>query len=364
MKNWIVGSGRATFTVPDEFELDLSLANEDPSTQLYFIDLRLLFSPTSDIPQNYFRDFLEAEVNKALATTQLTGCYDFLHNFVLTHKIGILRRQAQAMALGNWFDAIKVESVHRLLIVQYWLDSTSTKSWIEVGIVSGRPKNGKKSWNPMQTSRISMRWVRDGVEVGSIEAEQFIDLTTLSMENVLNRVIAAHKTHILRGIHDRLRSSESDERSLRMTMRQSVSKPADCSLSLKLGSSGEDCSVVVDTFTGRITFRPTTFVPYRLDHELNTLKDPASTAYRIIGIMLCLTRHVSVENKALNFGWKHVRNADTRVDGLKDIFRPVFKKSLFHGDGWCGKWAIALTTGLTGVKWWVAEMYVILLRFF
>ena len=70
MRHWTVASGRVTFTVPEEFELDLSLANEDPSSQLYFIDLRLLFSPTSDLPETYFRGYLESEINKVLATTR------------------------------------------------------------------------------------------------------------------------------------------------------------------------------------------------------------------------------------------------------------------------------------------------------
>ena len=151
------------------------------------------------------------------------------------------------MAAGTWTKAIKVETVHRSLIVQYWLDSVHTKNWIEIGIVSGN-LNGKKTWNPAQTPRISIRWIRGGVEVHDME--HCLDLKDLSMENVLNTFIALHKSHILRGVHDKLQQhSDPSGRALRMDLRTSDSDSADCRLKMKLGVFGNECSVIVDTFT-------------------------------------------------------------------------------------------------------------------
>ena len=365
MRNWSVASGRVTFTVANEFELDLSLANEDPSSQLYFIDLRLLFSPTSDLPELYFRGFLENEVNKVLATTKLSGCYDFLHNFVLTHKLSILRRQAQAMVLGTWVKAIKVESVHRSLIVQYWLDSSAgTKNWIEIGIVSGKPSRtstsaGNRKWSPVQTPRISVRWIRGGVDIQNVE--HYLELSDISMEVILNKFIASHKDYILRGIQDGLKQrSDPSGRALRMDLRASETDPADCRLDMKLGVHGNDCSVVIDTFTGKLGFIPVLHVSPRLDQELNSIKNPAIDAHWSIGNMLCTDLHTSVERKAINYGWQGVRNIEARVEQGIDIFgHGFYKQSFFRGQGWCEKWAIAFTTGMHGVSWWATELYVL-----
>ena len=359
-----MASGRVTFTVASEFELDLSLANEDPSSQLYFIDLRLLFSPSSDLAEPYFRGFLENEINKLLATTKLSGCYDFLHNYVLTHKLSILRRQAQEMVTGTWVKAIKVESVHRSLIVQYWLDSSaSAKSWIEIGIMSSRPSTTrvgdvKRKWSPVQTPRISVRWMRGGEEVPKVE--HYLDLNELSMEAILNKFIASHKSYILQGIHDKLKQqSDPNGRALRTDLKTSENDPADCRLDMKLGVYGNSCSVVIDTFTGKPSFSPALHVSSRLDQELSSLKDPASDAHRSIGKMLCTDIHTSIENKAINYGWQGVRNAEAKVEkGISIFGHGLYKQSFFRGQGWCEKWAIAVTTGLRGVSWWVAELYV------
>src|SRR5690348_13553256 len=42
-----VTDGRVKFTVPSEFEVDLSIAEESPSSQFFFIDIKFLFSPIS-----------------------------------------------------------------------------------------------------------------------------------------------------------------------------------------------------------------------------------------------------------------------------------------------------------------------------
>ncbi|KAK3704504.1 mediator complex subunit [Vermiconidia calcicola] len=137
-QEYSIADGRATFSIQDEFDVDLSVADEDPATPFYFIDIRLAFTPASSIADERMRAFMEGKVNHELATKGLKGCYDFLHNFVLTHKLNTLRSQALEMLRGKWFDCIRIENLRRSLVVQYWVGMPGPKSWIEIGDLQRR----------------------------------------------------------------------------------------------------------------------------------------------------------------------------------------------------------------------------------
>lgn len=161
LRNFFIRSGRATFRVKDEFDLDLSIGDQDPSSQLFFVDFRFLFSPAaSEPPAGRSRDQIEFKVNGLLRDRGLRDCFDFLHDLVLTHKLSILRHQANEMARGHWSDHIKVEAIHRSLVVQYWLRRPGGKNWIEIGIRRGKEKHGEHL-----VSQLALRCFRAGREV-------------------------------------------------------------------------------------------------------------------------------------------------------------------------------------------------------
>ncbi|KAF3922022.1 hypothetical protein ABW20_dc0106100 [Dactylellina cionopaga] len=156
--NYEIRSGRVTFTSPHEFELDMSIADEDHNSQLYFIDLRLIFKPAlKTLPMDRLRGELEGRGNEILKHKGLVGIYDFLHDFVMTHKIAILRRQFIEMAQGKWSDTLYITMIKRTLVVQYWLGKLGAKNWIEVGIRKGNSEQGIPSL-------LSLRWMRDARE--------------------------------------------------------------------------------------------------------------------------------------------------------------------------------------------------------
>ncbi len=93
-RDYSISSGRVTFKVEGEFEVDLTIADEDFEKQFWFIDFRFLFQPAPAELSDRVRQFIEKKVNDALATDGLAGCYRFLHEFVLTHKISEFYRQA------------------------------------------------------------------------------------------------------------------------------------------------------------------------------------------------------------------------------------------------------------------------------
>lgn len=141
----------------DEFEVDLSIGSEDPETQLYLIDFRLTYAPSiGDLPQSRFKNEIELRSNEILRTRGITGLYDFLHDFVMTHKITTLRRQVSELQKGRWTDTLHVNMHKRSLFIYYWAGRPEVRNLIEVGVLRPRDK---------EPSRLGVRWHRDSKEV-------------------------------------------------------------------------------------------------------------------------------------------------------------------------------------------------------
>ena len=159
-RDYNIHDGRATFTVKDEFEVDVTVATDDPSTQLFCIDFRLIFEPAlKEIPNSRFRMEMESRSNEILRTRGLEGLYDFLHDFVMTHKIMMLRRQALEMLSGRWTETIHPSLHKRTLFLHYWTNRPDVKNWIEIGVMRPRGK---------EPSRLGVRWFRDSKEVKDV----------------------------------------------------------------------------------------------------------------------------------------------------------------------------------------------------
>ena len=87
LQNYEIHDGKATFTMPGEFEVDLIIADEDPSSQFWFVDFRLLFSSIGELSSSNHTS-VGARVDEALGSRGLVGCFEVLHEFCLTLKIG------------------------------------------------------------------------------------------------------------------------------------------------------------------------------------------------------------------------------------------------------------------------------------
>lgn len=154
LSKYSIHDGRITFIVPHEFELDLSVADEDPSSQFYFIDFRLLPSSTGSFLTGRLYDNFTTRMNEVLRNGGLLECYDFLHDLTLSHKVNSLRRQGLDIARQQWSDNIRIDLINRTLVVQYWLNRPLSKSWIEIGVMSGRRKRRRIRDAPPNLSSI------------------------------------------------------------------------------------------------------------------------------------------------------------------------------------------------------------------
>ena len=353
-RTFSIASGRATFSVAHEFEVDLSIADEDPTSQLYFIDFRFTFSPSpSALPSGRLRDEIEGKANDALKKEGLLGCYNFLHDFVLTYKVNVLRNQAFTMARSHWTESLRIEPLHRTIVVQYWLNRPGGKSWLEIGIKSGRRKDLNKV-NTEATPYIAVRWFRDGKEVN--DALLTIDSADLSMEALLQNAIALHSIHILKSVRDKLlEDTLYANKSLFLILSTSLTEPMLNFLKVQLTPS-KHVTLHIEPFSGTFTLQPTSYLFTRAERDLNSLPHPAADAATRLANLRWIVVQEEIAIRAKSTGWELIKGRQVRQEDMERWFpRDTLRISFFRRQSWSRSWLVACTSRREGESWWVIE---------
>ncbi|KIN04624.1 hypothetical protein OIDMADRAFT_39144 [Oidiodendron maius Zn] len=355
-KDYTIKSGRVTFKVAGEFEIDLTIADEDPEKQFWFIDLRFLFSPAVLELPTHLRYYIESRVNAVLLTDGLPGCYKLLHEMVLTHKISEFRRQASELARGKWVESLKIEALNRAVSIQYWLDrygAKGPKSWIVLGVHSGRRKDGR--FDPKSASHLFVRWFRDGKEIK--DADIRFDTVSLSAEALLKTVIAKHVAYILKAIHEKLQSKPlfaGNEMALEITT--SIDEPSETVLKVQV-TSKQTISVSVEPITGRFIVGPGSLHNMRAEYGFNSKStDPANDGHSYIEQLRCDTAADEITTHGLSVGWSRIRRPDLKADDLKQVLpKDTLQVAWFRRPGWRKEWFIAVSLSMGGDRWWLIE---------
>lgn len=356
-KNYTIKSGRVTFRVPGEFEVDLTIADENPDTQFWFIDFRFLFSPAVSQLPDRFRGMIENRVNAALEKEGLAGCYKFLHELVLTHKITELRRQAIDMARSRWIETLYVEPLDRSLSIQYWVDRygrDGPKSWVLIGVHSGRRKD--RLPQPKDTSYISIRWFRDSKEVRDVEIP--LELTELSTESLIRNIVQRHISYILSNIYDKLRTKPLfSNNDLQLCLQNSPQGLKESALKVQL-THHEFITVRIEPVTGFFAISPTSRLASQAERKLNTqTRDPSLNGHEFIENLRCVFICEAVISRALSVGWVPTRNPGLKSEDMKPIIpRDTLQLSWFRRKGWHQDWFVALSSSMSGERWWLMEM--------
>ncbi|KAJ4983341.1 mediator complex subunit MED14 [Stagonosporopsis vannaccii] len=346
LKNWRIHSGRATFVIDSEMEFDVVSFVEDTSDQWWFLDLRLLFASAPTIETGgAFWTQLQGQADYILQEKGLSGLFDFLHNFVLTHKLSVLRSQADRLARSG---SLKVENVHRQFVVQYWTERPGKKNWIEFGTTSNKPKNGKTSWRGPPIASLTARWFRQGKEV--LDVDLRIDWKDLSMERILRRVIALHTTQILQST-----SAHFDQR-LDIKSSLSGSEPVDCSLTAALGMLSNSVTLSLEPITGSYIMRPASALSARAEFALNQGREPMQIA-GILTSMLSQMLRDQIQRIAHQVGWQRVTRQALRADTVKAAVKSdVLEYVMYCPPGWTSNWALAAIVNTQGESWWIFEL--------
>lgn len=346
-----IADGRATFTVPGEFAVDLAIADELPESPFFFIELRFLFTPAPTQISEQIQNYCEMEVNKAIAARGLWGCYDVLHNLALTHKLNILHSQTADLVRGKWFECIRVERIRRIFIISYWTGKPGRKSWIEFGIASGKTKEdpSKQKATPV----IATRWHQGGVEVQGEKLD--IDWHCISLESILLQAIAKHTSSFLRHTKEDLERLVVGKSDFAAELSTSTHEPYDCALTLRLPSLRTPIRFSIEPVTGQISISPPTPATRHTQQRLNSETTPEIP--KRLASMVCAVALEHVDTQAATLGWQPVTNL-----GKQDNLRAFFGEDLWRWkvfvptEKWGTDWAIAITIGLGGSHWWIVNL--------
>lgn len=353
LRNYRVHDGRVTFTISGEFELDLSVAEESKSSQFFFVDIRFLFSPSSPIPKGRIFNELDGKINDLLRDDGLTGCFQFLHGLVLTNKINILFKQAVDLSRGLWADALRIELLHRTLVVQYWPQRSGPKSWLEIGVKSGH-RGGSSSDPKPGISHLGFRWMRDGQQVSS-DAIRF-NPGDLSMELILRSVIALHTSHLLSTAFTTLKKHVLfSNHTLSLQAQLSPTEPGDCRLDVQLTAS-RSLRVSIEPMSGSITMCGTPHVSERLDGDRGLYKSSIEEILSRVARLRCITAVDEIDSGTKALGLEPVNQRVLGLDPRK-LFPPgVMRTAFFTHRLWNRHWVAAATSSMDGDRWWLVQL--------
>lgn len=365
-KNYSIDNGRATFKVKGEFEVDLTIADDDFEKQWWLLDFRFTFSPAPQELTEKLRQFVEQKVNDLLETDGLKGCYEFLHEFVLTHKINELRRQALILSHGLWIDNISIEPLNRALSIQYWTNrlagaghssaaNTSAKSWIIIGVNSGRTPAPSAPLGTPLTSYLKLRWFRDGKE--AIDEDLSFDTEQISAEALLKRIIGLHVKHILASIHAKLLSKPRyANRQASVSLDLNKDEPSESSLAVQITHS-EKLIVRINTITGAFFLQPTKTAVSRRENQLNLRgKDSVEDGFTEIENIRRASQFDELIRRGRGLGWIMHRwpvqkDEVRRLHPSREPHQVVWLKL----EGWGPAWYIVVCLSFAGDSWWIVE---------
>ena len=351
LSKYRIHDGRVTFTVPHEFELDLSVADEDPSSQFYFIDFRYSFLQQSNFLKGRLHGDFAANIDSVLTTDGLRGCYDFLHDLTLSYKLSTLRKQAIDMARKQWSECLRVDLINRTLVVQYWPGRPLAKSWIEIGVRSGR-RGKRRDRSRSEEPYLDLRWIPEKKENADVQVD--LNASPLSMEDILHGVISRHSTIILEGLYDKLLQCKLFEHGkLSLELSCSDCDPSDCSLRIQLTNS-KHITLAVEPISGSLILQPASSLSGRTEFELNRLQSPVDDGLQRISMLRCLAAEQEIAQQANIAGWEVLQAFRLSQRELRAFFPPnTLRYVLLRLPFWESSIMIAATFSMEGDNWWL-----------
>lgn len=364
-RDYSIGSGRVTFKVKGEFEVDLTIGDDDFEKQFWFIDFRFAFSPApQELTERLRAYYVDQKVNEVLAVDGLKGCYEFLHEFVLTHKINELRRQAVKLSRNRWIENVKIERLNRALSIHYWTNRlpangsnpAGPKSWIIVGVNSGKTPPSKSPPGKHLTSYLKLRWFRDGKEV--TDSNLSFESDDISAETLLKQIIGMHIEHILSSLYKKLQSKPRyEKRQASLVLNINKEDPSESSLKVQL-THLQILTVRVNITTGFFILEPTRVLVNRREVALNyRYRDPIEDGLLQIEVIRCESEFDELIRRGKGLGW-YMLKRPVQPDEIRKLHpsRDPHQTVWIKREGWGPSWYLVVCLSLAGDSWWLVEM--------
>ncbi|KAK4228993.1 mediator of RNA polymerase II transcription subunit 14 [Podospora fimiseda] len=357
--NYTVDSGRVTFAVTGEFEVDLTILDEDFTNQFLCLDFRFLFKPAPQMLSLPAQEHLHVRINEKLAVEGLAGCYSWLHEVTLTAKITEFARQAWRLSTEKWTGGLKIERLDRGLSIQYWVHrphSKGSRSWIILGVNSaGKDSDGGR--DPLQPSHLTLRWFRDNQEVK--DCDIVFDTDNISVEKLLTSVIARHVEHMLSYIYHKLaRKPRFAQNHARLSLEISEDSPRDTALTVQL--LGDDSvSLHIDQYMGAFSISPPVPLAMRAQNMLNSFPNAVDQAPHALEKLRWDHMRNTLISRGFTLDWHIAPPPITSQDELKGIVgstsRESFQVNWLWKRGWTKEWFVLMSMSLGGDSWWLVE---------
>ena len=351
LRSFRIRNGRATFNVPNEFELDVSTMGESAESPFRMVDFRFAFHPSPQIPDD-LHSRIELLANTNIDRDGLKGCFDFLHELVLSYKLAEFHKQALDLSRNQWFGHMRVELIRRHLIVQYWTDRPTEKSWIEIGIASGLRKHSPVIQAPIPV--LEIKWMRRSKRVDALLIR--LDESVVCFEDLLRQVIAQHNTQLLDELYDKLILTPLFAKAeLRLDQTISYENPEECSLTVQLSHSS-DLQLKVDAVTGLIMTSPVTERSEQLQYEINRIQAVADEVVSKLLSFRCSTMETVVFAGMAGTKWQALRSFKLTQREMKSVFTgAVVRMNIFRQRQWSLVYSLAITHGTDGDIWWLLQ---------
>lgn len=353
-----IHDGRVTFLVRHEFELDLSVMEEDPSSRFYCLDFRFAFSPSAEIPDRALCDDICRKSTEILRDGGLLLLYEFLHDLTLSYKLKVLHKQAIKLLQGQWNSHLSVDLIRRTLTVQYWTSRHGHKSWIEIGIRSGQQKK-IGDITPQSEAFLALRWMKDQKEVE--DASLSLDANELSMDSILRRMLSQHITAILDPTYQTLAANPLYANGdLLLEQTSSPLDPNECHLELDLTPKYR-ITVTIEPISGSIVFMPSTPISARFEHELLQSKNLANDLPSRLLHLRCAFAEQCLMKSAETSDWVICRTAKPSPVEHKILFTTsgnLIRTVFLRRSPWSPDCMIAATFSTHGDSWWLVRRVV------
>lgn len=351
LQRFRIHDGRATFTVPNEFELDVSILDESLEAPFRMVDFRFSFTPTPHIPDTLHSE-IERYANSNIDRDGLRGCYFFLHEMALSYKLAEFHKQALELSRSQWAGNIRVELIRRNLVVQYWSEKQAGKSWIEVGIASGREKKTASDEEPPPF--LEIKWMRQGKRVDSLQLR--LNDSVICFEDVLRQVIAQDSTHLLDSIYEKLILTPLFAKAdLLLEQSLSMEDPQECFLTMQLSHFSE-LQLKVDSVTGLLVISPATERSERLQYEINRIQGITDEVASKLLNYRCSVMEATVLSGIAGTSWEALRAFRFNQTEVKALFGgPVVRMNMFRQVQWGLNYSLAVTHGQNGDHWWLLQ---------